>query len=116
MDDSDYMLIGPNDVAHIIQMCTYHSCKVFDVKDPTGTGMVKVEWQGGSGKKEVMHWIPSAGGNIGSDKNGRGHSGLWCPPQPGQSGFVMFPSGEYQKPCFIAGPPWMSGKGDAGSE
>lgn len=108
----EYFLPFPDDKMHWLQACTWHPCKVISVKDPTGSGMVKVECPGLWGK-EASNWIPSGGNGVGSDKTERKQTGSWIPAQPGQMGFICFPGGNYRKPMFMGGGPWMSDKGSA---
>ena len=90
-----------------------HPARVVNVKSPNGNGDVKAVCGGVFGK-EASIWIPCIGASsVGSDKEERGHTGLWNPAQPGQEGYIVFPAGHLNKPTFIAAGPWMKAKGKA---
>ena len=113
MSVTSYMMF-PDDYQQMVQAMTWHPCKVFDVKDESGSGYIRVKCPSLWADKK-SNWMPVAGSSNGSDSSSRGHTGLWNPPQPGGSGFVFFPGGNFRKPTFMAGQPWMEKKGNPGS-
>ena len=109
----NYFIPFPDEPLHWIQALAMHPCKVVNVKDPTGSGMVKVECAGLFGK-EASNWTPF-GQAVGSDQEDRGHTGLWCPAQPGMGGVLYFTAGDYTRPGVAAFGPSMKAKGEAES-
>lgn len=113
MSIADYMMF-PDDFQQMIQALAKWPCKVYDVKDMSGSGFVRVTCYGLYGDG-ISNWMPVAGGNNGSDGSSRSHTGLHNPPQPGGSGYIWFAGGNFRKPTFSAGAPWMDSPGDPGN-
>ena len=113
MSIADYMMF-PDDFQQMIQALTWHPCKVVDVKDMSGCGYIRVVCYGLYGEAK-SNWIPVGGCGEGNDSSSRKHTGLHNPPQPGSSGYIFFPGGNFRKPTFMPGPPWREAPGDPGS-
>lgn len=88
-----------------IQACTRHPAKIVDVKDPTGSGRVRVECPSLWGKSK-SNWILYTGNAIGGPRESGGkNTGDWSPAVVGQYVMVEAPGGNVTK--------WTAGPGGA---
>jgi hypothetical protein len=106
----------PNTLLHLVQACTRHPGIVKDVKDPTGSGRVRVECQSlwGEGKS---NWILYSGSAIGGPKSKGGkNTGDWSPALVGQYVMLEAPGGNTLKWTASPGGASMFDKGNPGSK
>lgn len=106
----------PNTYKQLVQSCTRHPAIIVDVKDPTGSGRVRVICPSLWGKTK-SNWILYTGNAIGGPKSKGGkNTGVWNPGQVG--GYVMLeaPGGNAGKWIASPGGASMFDKGNAGEK